>query len=81
MGGQREENVCSKSVNEPSFQNEREAWAAELGRLGAPEQLDFPRSAGRHLSRFQALGKEGRGKGGVYRVSWSSQWPQRNQAL
>lgn len=47
-----------------------EAWAAELGRLGAPEQLDFPQSAGTQRSHFEALGKEARGKGGVHRVSW-----------
>lgn len=36
----------------------REAWAAGLGRPGASEQLDFPQSAGKQLSHFQASGKE-----------------------
>lgn len=39
----------------------------------------LPRSTGKQLSHFQASGKEERGKGGVYRVSWSPQWPWRNR--
>lgn len=54
----------------------KEAWAGGLGRPGVPEQLDFPWSAGK-----QVLRKKERGKGGVCSMSWSPQWPRRNEAL
>lgn len=69
--GGREKRTFAQSHSRMS----REAWAAGLGRPGASEQLDFPQSAGKQLSHFQASGKEGRGIGGVYRVSWSPSGP------
>lgn len=77
----REGNACNKSADEPLLQNEQGGLGGWIWETGSARAAGLSLPVSRETVVPWPGFREGRGRGGVYRLSWSPQWLPRNKAL